>query len=276
MPEQILDGNYLGCVTHRIECEQAVLSEVRHSCALCPPEHAHERAYFSMLVSGSYFEESEGQRFEYRPFETGFHPSRMPHRDGIGVHGARFLCLEIAPQITRMLGPELANKPILLRDELALPMLRAYSAVVETGLSPFELDGVLWELVGAVSALDSVVDSIVPKWLSRCVDLIRSDYAKALTIQDMAPRVGIHPVHLSREFKRRFGQTLGEYTHQVRVRSACSELAGDHKSLSQIALDCGFADHSHFCRVFKRQVGCSPSRFRLAHRSRTLSIRRSD
>lgn len=265
MGEQLLHGNYFGHVGNRIECEQAVMSEVSHSCSQRLPEHAHERAFFSTLVSGSYFEEIDGQRFEYRPFETGFHPSHMPHHDGIGVRGAHFLCLEITPQTARMLGPELAMKPILLREELAVPMARAYRAVVDKSFSPLCLESVLWELVGAVSLLGTIADRKMPKWLAHCVDLIRSDYTQMLTIQDMALCVGVHPVHLSREFRRRFGQTVGEYTHQVRIRFACSELITDNKTLAQIAMDCGFSDHSHFCRVFKQLIGCSPSQFRTSH-----------
>jgi AraC family transcriptional regulator len=91
--------------------------------------------------------------------------------------------------------------------------------------------------------------------------LIEAEYARALTVTEVAALVGVHPVHLSREFRRRFGQTLGEYVHKARVRAACALMARDEVPLAIVAASVGFADQAHFCRVFKALVGCTPSAF---------------
>jgi AraC family transcriptional regulator len=163
------------------------------------------------------------------------------------------------------LSSNVASTPVLLSEELAVPMARTYGAIMHGTFSPLCLEGILWELIGAVSRFDARSERKIPQWLKRCVEFIRSNYSQALTIQDMALCIGVHPVHLAREFRRLFGQTVGEYAHQVRIRSACSSLVSDDSTVAQVAMDCGFADHSHFCRVFKRLIGRSPSAFRLAH-----------
>ena len=102
-----------------------------------------------------------------------------------------------------------------------------------------------------------------PRWLAACLDLLHADYATPLTLAGVAARVGVHPVHLSRAFRQRFGQTLGEYVNRLRVRSACEQLRRARPpALVEVALMTGFADQSHLCRVFKRLVGCSPGRYR--------------
>jgi AraC family transcriptional regulator len=53
---------------------------------------------------------------------------------------------------------------------------------------------------------------------------------------------------------------------RLRVDWALRELSTSARSLSEIALDAGFADQSHFTRVFKRQVGVSPGAFRRSAR----------
>src|SRR5262249_7531702 len=73
---------------------------------------------------------------------------------------------------------------------------------------------------------------------------------------------GCHTVHLSGEFHRRFGESLGEYTNKVRVRRACALMVGDNESLAMVAAATGFTDQSHLCRVFKSLLGCTPSEFR--------------
>jgi AraC-like DNA-binding protein len=189
----------------------------------------------------------------------------MPHRDAIGRGGARFLCVEITAKTKSILSSELADTPRLLSDELVVPMARAYSAIVQETFSSLCLEGVLWELVGAAARIEARRERSIPHWLNRCVEFIRDNYSRSITIQDMALDVGVHPVHVSREFRRLLGKTVGEYAHRVRIRNACSRLVSDESTIAQIAMDCGFADHSHFCRVFQRLIGRRPSEFRLAH-----------
>jgi AraC-like DNA-binding protein len=69
-------------------------------------------------------------------------------------------------------------------------------------------------------------------------------------------------VFLARAFRKHHGCTVGEYVRQLRVERAMERLARSDDSLAAIALDVGFADFSHFARVFKRQTGTTPGRFR--------------
>ena len=101
-----------------------------------------------------------------------------------------------------------------------------------------------------------------PAWLAACVDLLRVEYARPLTIAAVAARLNVHPTHLSRVFRKRFGLTMGEYLNLVRVRSACERLQLGNSALVVVALETGFSDQSHLCRVFKKLVGCTPGRFR--------------
>jgi AraC family transcriptional regulator len=104
----------------------------------------------------------------------------------------------------------------------------------------------------------------MPRWLSRCLDLIDETYAEPLTVAALARDVGVHPVHLAREFRRRYRQTLGDYVHKVRIRAACERMTERDEPLAVVAACAGFADQSHFCRVFKAFVGRTPSAFRAA------------
>jgi AraC family transcriptional regulator len=80
--------------------------------------------------------------------------------------------------------------------------------------------------------------------------------------------MGVHPVHLAREFRRHFRCTPGEYVRRLRVESAARALSHSDAPLAQIGLAAGFSHQAHFCRVFKRHTGMTPSEFRSALRSR--------
>lgn len=99
-------------------------------------------------------------------------------------------------------------------------------------------------------------------WLSHVEDIIHNRYTERLTLNDLARSVGVHPVHVAREFHRRVGCTIGQQIRKLRIEHACRMLAEDNNSLADIALASGFADQSQFTKTFSNLVGMSPGRFR--------------
>jgi AraC family transcriptional regulator len=81
-------------------------------------------------------------------------------------------------------------------------------------------------------------------------------------VQDIANVVGVHPFHLSRVFRTVHRQTIGEYVQRLRVSYACKQLAVPEIDLAEVALAAGFADQSHFTRVFKNVTGITPGVYR--------------
>jgi AraC family transcriptional regulator len=254
-------GRYYGAIGRRLETADAVLSQVVHPAARALPEHAHSLAYFCMLVDGNYVESVAGRELEYQPFEVGFHPAHMPHRDAVGMRGGKFLCLEVHAGQFAATDMCLRSDPVLLPGDVSLQMLRLYRSFADRTLSALELESAVWELCGNVSDAFVCRERGVPLWVRRCLDIISQDYAESLTVAGIAAEVGVHPVHASREFRRRFGQTLGEYVNKVRIRAACAAMTHRSQPLAAVAAGAGFADQAHFCRVFKAFMGRTPSEF---------------
>jgi AraC-like DNA-binding protein len=69
-------------------------------------------------------------------------------------------------------------------------------------------------------------------------------------------------------FRQIHGCTVGEYVRKLRINAACHDLNDSEIPLAEVALTSGFADQSHFSRVFKRQVGMTPGAFRKLARPR--------
>jgi AraC family transcriptional regulator len=83
-----------------------------------------------------------------------------------------------------------------------------------------------------------------------------------LTLAHVAAQVGVHPVHLATTFRRKYGVTVGEFVRRLRIEHACAELLKKDLPLTAIALQAGFADQSHFSKVFKSYVGTTPAKYR--------------
>jgi len=259
-------GSFCGTVSGRLATPAAIVSEISHGNARDLPLHRHEASYFCLLVRGAYLEETGGRTLSYRPYSVAFHPPGITHRDRIGRDGATFFCIELTAD---WLADALETtsfradfQPRFLQGDLSRLAARLYRLNAGRTLDAETIEPSLWELVGCLERDRRLDEKGRPPWLDRCIDMLRADYAEPLRVKSVAGAVGVHPVHLSREFRKRMGQTMGEYVHKLRVRAACAELEGSRLPLADIAAGAGFADQSHFCRVFKSLVGCSPGRFR--------------
>jgi AraC family transcriptional regulator len=90
--------------------------------------------------------------------------------------------------------------------------------------------------------------------------------AEALSLDELAQQAGLSPFHFLRVFARVLGVTPHQYLVRTRVREAARRLADPARSITDIALDVGFADLSNFVRTFRRAAGVSPGAFRRAAR----------
>ena len=131
--------------------------------------------------------------------------------------------------------------------------------------SRLAIEGLALEMLAAVSRhQDKSSDKRAPRWLERAIELLRERSPERLTIAEIATTVGVHPVHLAREFRRFKRCTIGEYVRELRIERACHQLRNSAEPLAAIAAGAGFSDQSHFCRTFKRVIGMTPAEYRSA------------
>ncbi len=96
----------------------------------------------------------------------------------------------------------------------------------------------------------------------RVLDFIADRFGEAITIEDMARTAGLSTAHFSRLFKEVMGDTPYQFLMDYRVEQSKKMLADPARTMSDIALDCGFADQPHFSRIFKRLTGATPKAYR--------------
>jgi AraC family transcriptional regulator len=101
-----------------------------------------------------------------------------------------------------------------------------------------------------------------PRWAEQAREMLHARFAENLPLSFLAEAVGVHPVYLASAFRRHYGRSIGTYLRQLRVDYACRQLATTAAPLAEVALAAGFADQSHFSRVFKAHTGLTPAAFR--------------
>ncbi len=98
--------------------------------------------------------------------------------------------------------------------------------------------------------------------------LLALSACEPLDLSQLARELGCSAFHLCHVFRRQTGLTLSEYQHQIRLRRSLEGVADRGTRLTELALQLGYASHSHFTYCFRRAFGVTPS----ALRSRLLGL----
>ena len=100
----------------------------------------------------------------------------------------------------------------------------------------------------------------------RVIRYLEQHYMMELSLDDVAGALFTSKYHLARVFKEVTGFTIIEYLTAVRMQHARSLLAATDARIADIASQTGFASLAHFNRVFLRQAGMPPLKYRQALR----------
>lgn len=266
-PHRLGMGAYFGRNQRVQQVGGFILSETHYAPFFVAPPHFHELAYFCYLVEGCYWESGGYRRVTYEQQSLVFHPSQEVHHGALcaDTHGLCFHFEVPAAWMDQLHA--YGSLPAHFVDYHAGPMValarRLYREFVagQAG-APLIMEGLVLEMMGALVRHTQPHERVLPAWLKVVVDRIHTDFAQTLRMEQLAKDVDIHPVRLSRTFRRTYGCALGEYVRQLRVQDACERLAHSKQSLAEIALATGFSDQSHLTRTFKQVVGITPGAYR--------------
>jgi transcriptional regulator GlxA family with amidase domain len=98
--------------------------------------------------------------------------------------------------------------------------------------------------------------------VTRAIEFLNGHYGEKITVDDLAHVANLSTSHFSRVFKEETTMSPIEYIMHTRLDCAKRLLRGNEKTLSQIALECGFNSSSYFYQCFTRTFHISPSDFR--------------
>jgi AraC family transcriptional regulator len=275
MSDSLQTGKFYGATQRRLELGGIVLTELAHQSARRLPCHTHESAYFSLLLAGSYSEKCTHRSAEYGPFTMGFHPPSLTHSDEVGTCGTRMFCVELRNsylESTRQFLTAPQFVPDLCASEVTWLALRLYRSFACKTLGALELEELCGDMLERVSFSPVHAEKSRPAWLDGVLELLCECYRESLTLEEIARQVGVHPIHLSRVFRKHYGCTLAEFTNRLRVQYACRSLAAGWADLANIASDAGFADQSHLGRIFKSCTGQTPGKFRAFCHSQMATV----
>ncbi len=125
------------------------------------------------------------------------------------------------------------------------------------------------EAIGVVGVMRDLDDD-APTWrpyrqMRPAIDYVRENYGEPIEVAVLAGLVQLSVSQFERRFRQLFHLTPTRFVIRFRISRACRDLVNTDRTLTRIAHDCGFYDHSHFSREFNRVIGISPGEYRRQH-----------
>jgi len=248
---------------HGVELDSSRVGGVRYRTSAFPGHfvtaaHAHEEPYFCLVVEGC-SQQRSGNTERFRQIGSAyFYPSGEVQSERFDESGSRLFSVELGAEARAQLreATRLPDSSAELTGLAALAVRRLYlewraedSLCIED-LTQLLLGTLVREQCDAV------------RWAPIVRDYLHAHFRERLTLDRIARAAGVHPVHLSRAFPKRFGVTLGAYLRGLRLDDAARQLAATDRPIAELALDAGFASQAHLTRELRRQLATTPASYR--------------
>ena len=132
----------------------------------------------------------------------------------------------------------------------------------------FRLLRLLYRLGYVVKNESGREDFAAEEKMKQVLTFIRSHYAEALTVGQLAGLCHFSETYFMSFFKRFAGMTCVEYINHYRLSQAARTLVQTDRPVTEAALENGFRNISYFNRQFRRQYGTTPREYRKAAEGR--------
>lgn len=257
-------GQFYGITNETISWQGITLTDTDYSQDRVP-WHFHENNYFTFILQGGMTEGNKKRVYECAAGDLLFHNWQDAHyniasgRFTRGFHveleSKWFDWLDVSKDITEgsinITTPEVKT--------LMYNVLKEAKLAGVTGQPGIE--ALLIQIFGVLGRSNNASSGKKPKWVSLLKEMLHESSTDC-RLADLARAVDVHPVHLSREFAKYFGASLGDYIRTIKVQRAMTLLPYTDLSLTDIAFECEFADQSHFIRSFKSYYHITPLLYR--------------
>lgn len=128
------------------------------------------------------------------------------------------------------------------------------------------LKAYIYELIAFMYTHSFLISSVLsPRHLKKIepiVDYIDKRINSPITLDDICREFSYSKHTICHTFKQATGVTVFDYINYLRIHRAIEKLKQNNSTILEIASECGFASATYFNRVFKRVVGCAPSKYR--------------
>jgi AraC family transcriptional regulator len=253
-----------GVVVTSADVNGFTLAELRFPAGYLQDAFEPDLPYVALVLEGGLVKTFARRTIELGQSSGVTMPAGATHSARFGAHGARIAIVKPRSPSGAALGCFERLAELRGRGFAWLAWRLATELRTSDAAAPLAAEGFALELLAATSRETRPRRKACrpPVWLRTAEELLRARSGERIRLSDLAAEVGVHPAHLARVFRAHHGVSVGEYGRRVRLTRAAEEIAAGDAPLAAIAARAGFADQSHFTRLFREYVGMTPARYR--------------
>lgn len=109
-------------------------------------------------------------------------------------------------------------------------------------------------------------ESSTDQALDRAVEILRKEYSRDWSLEELAQQVHFNPSYFSSLFKKRFGVGYSDTLREIRLNQAARLLESGTQQVQQVAASVGYTNVNNFIRAFVKKYGMTPNEYRRRQR----------
>lgn len=263
--KQLQTGEFYGQTNQTIHLDGITLTDTEYTLDRVD-WHYHENAYFTFILEGNVIEGNKKEVYNCGAGSLLFHHWQEPHYNikpegytrGFQIELKNTWFDELDFNIDKLQGStKIANVDIKF---LLYKIFK--ETKIEDNTTTLSIQSLLLQTLAEMFRNSHVDLDKNPMWVHKIKEILFYEFSDNLTLEYLSNTLGIHPVHLSRDFSKYFNCNLGDYLRKLKIEKSYTLLSNKQLSLTEIAYGCGFSDQSHFNRCFKSVSGINPKDFR--------------
>lgn len=231
----------------------------------------HENLEIQFCTDGEGEVLLNGEKYAFKRHDCIVVNSNVIHYTGT-TDRLTYTCLIISADFCKQMGIDydrLQFSPHIRSERLRLLLEQLTDAYLQDALPlrTAKLHAIVLELLITLAGDHATVNPL-PHTKQRAfenvkgaINYIRENYARKMSLDEIAKAAYTDKFALCRDFKKLAGQTVVTYIHQYRCQQAATHLR-DGCTVAETAGMCGFENLSFFTKTFKKYMGALPSKYK--------------
>jgi AraC family transcriptional regulator len=256
-------GNYTGQNSAPISLSGLLISKSFYKEGQISNWHYHNNNYLTFVLKGGSHEKRENHEFECPPGILLFYPAKEIHKNINYQNGTMKVNIKFEDSWykkfdindTDFQRASIINDPIL-----KCSLLNAIISI--NALEKFNPINLETSIINVLTSFNNKENKENPSWVKNIYHLLHDETNIDWTLQQLASKLNVHPVTISRNFEKYFHENLGNYIRKIKIQKSIFYLSKKSMGLNEVATKSGFVDHAHFSNIFRKHFGITPSHYR--------------
>ncbi|WP_420575035.1 helix-turn-helix transcriptional regulator [Kordia sp.] len=253
-------NTFLGTTNEKFHLDFCSISLVNYSGPVSEEWHSHEDIHLSLILQGGNLESRKRKDTQVSSGKIIAYNQGEIHRNRFTSFPSKNLNLELKNDFFSKNDLNFNDLELIENRNIGayLDLIQIYNELQINDV--YTLDAIQLSMKSLFTK--NKTTSKKPIWMTQLKEIIEDRWNEFISLDELALTLNVHPVTISKYFKKYYNGTLGDYMRKVKVERALHFLFHTDMPITEIAFTCGFSDHSHMIRIFKMYIGYNPKNIR--------------